>query len=350
MDAELSAPIRPDRIAFAEVADRALDHFSSRPKRPLQRRTDATYRSAVATHMKPAFGETPAAELTPADVEKMIAAMTAAGRAGKTILNVYALLSKIMEYAVAKGWRTGNPCAAVEAPTVEPRDEIEFLTPGELGPLLRAVDLEEVYGSTDRALYATAAKAGLRQGELLALRWRNVDWAASRIRVTRSFDRLEDKPPKSKAGVRSVPLPDSLAAELERHSRATAYAAEGERVFCHPETGAPLDHSALSRRFKAALEAAALRPIRFHDLRHSYGTGLAAANVDLLKIKTWMGHEDIKTTLIYAHYQPVANEAATVEAALADPSTHSSTLVEENDPQPSIASPALESQRQQRAA
>jgi integrase len=158
-----------------------------------------------------------------------------------------------------------------DAPTVEERaaEDIDYLDPTEIEALLRAVDLSDEYGSTDRAMYAVATKCGLRQGELLALRWRDVDWAFERIRVRASFDRKHDKPPKTQAGRRSLPLPRSVAAELERHSKVTAYKAPGDRVFCNPATGGPLDHSKLSRRYKAALKAAGLRHLRFHDLRRS---------------------------------------------------------------------------------
>jgi integrase len=329
IDADLAAPVRPDRISFDAAAERAIAHFQTRPKRKLQRRTAATYLSAVKTHMSPQFGERPAAEIEAADVEKLMADMAAAGKADKTILNVYAPLSQIFDYAVSQGWRAANPCADVEAPTVAPRDEVEFLKPAEVDALLRGVDLSAEFGSTDRALYAAAAKAGLRQGELMALRWRHVDWAASRIRVRLSFDRKEDKAPKSKAGVRAVPLPDSLAAELDRHFKASNYTADDDRVFCHPATGKVLDHSDLSRRFKGALKAAKLRSIRFHDLRHTYGTRLVAAGVDLVKVKTWMGHDDVNTTMIYAHYAPDEDEAGRVEEAFAVPSSHSSSQVEQ---------------------
>jgi integrase len=170
----------------------------------------------------------------------------------------------------------------------------------------------------------------------LALRWRDVDWAVERIRVRASFDRKHDKAPKTQAGRRSLPLPRSVAAELERHSKVTAYRAQEDRVFCNPATGGPLDHSKLSRRYKAALKAAGIRHLRFHDLRHSYGTRLAAAGVDLVKIKTWMGHKDINTTMIYAHYAPAEDEAATVEAAFV-PSSHSSSQVADNQHQPTTA-------------
>jgi integrase len=333
MEADESAPVaRPDRITFDTAAERAINHMATRPKRPLGRRTVAGKRSAVRVHMSPRFGSEFVCELEPADVEAMIVGLTEDGKAPKTILNIYTDLSSIFDYAVSKGWRPDNPCAPVEAPSLDEADPegINYLDADEIEALLRAVDLDDEYGSTDRALYAVAAKCGLRQGELLALRWRDIDWTAERLRVRASFDRKEDKAPKTKAGRRSLPLPRSVAVELERHSRATAYDGPDDRVFCNPATGGPLDHSKLSRRFRAALKAAALRPIRFHDLRHSYGTRLAAAGVDLVKIKTWMGHKDINTTMIYAHYAPAEDEASTVEAAFATSSSSAAVAAAES--------------------
>lgn len=338
MAAEEAAPVaRPDRITFADAAERAIDHMATRPKKPLGRRTVAGHRSAVKVHMAPRFGSDFVADLEPADVQALLGAMAKAGKAPKTILNVYTSLSAIFDYSVSQGWRPDNPCGPVDAPSIEEADPegINYLDAGEIEALLRAVDLTDPCGSTDRALYAVAAKCGLRQGELLALRWRDVDWAAERLRVRASFDRKVEKAPKTKSGRRSPPLPRSVAAELERHSRTTSYGAPDDLVFCNPETGGHLDHSKLSRRYRAALKAAGLRALRFHDLRHSYGTRLAAAGVDLVKIKTWMGHKDITTTMIYAHYAPGEDEAATVEAAFA--ATHSATHVA---PEPTQAPPA----------
>jgi integrase len=340
MDADLAAPVaRPDRLDFDIAAERAINHMATRPKRPLGRRTIAGHRSAARVHMKPRFGSQFVADISGADVEALIAGMAEDGKAPKTILNVYTSLSAIFDYVVSQGWRPDNPCASVDAPSIDEADPeaLNYLDPDEIEALLRAVDLDDEYGSTDRALYALATKCGLRQGELLALRWRDIDWAAERLRVRASFDRKEDKAPKTKAGRRSLPLPRSVAAELERHSRVTAYAGPDDRVFCNPATGGPLDHSKLSRRYRAALKAAGLRPLRFHDLRHSYGTRLAAAGVDLVKIRTWMGHKDINTTMIYAHYAPGENEAATVEAAFAVSSSHSSSHVASNHEQPIAA-------------
>jgi integrase len=86
-------------------------------------------------------------------------------------------------------------------------------------------------------------------------------------------------------------------------------------VFCHPETGKPLDRSKVVRRFKNAIQRAEVRPITFHQLRHTFGTRMAASGVPLRMIQHWMGHADFKTTQIYAHSQPSDAEADTVDLA-----------------------------------
>jgi integrase len=160
---------------------------------------------------------------------------------------------------------------------------------------------------------------GLRQGELLALRWRDVDWRAGRVRVRQNYVRGHWGTPKSRRGSRSVPLADRVAGELDRHFQRSAYQADDDLVFCHPRTGTVLDHSGLSRRFKAALRRAGVREVRFNDLRHTFGTQMAAAGVPLRTLQEWMGHRDFKTTLIYADYAPSAHEAEMVEQAFRGP-------------------------------
>jgi integrase len=109
--------------------------------------------------------------------------------------------------------------------------------------------------------------------------------------------------------VRRVPLPDQAAAALERLSRRGDFTAPDELVFCNV-LGRPLDSSALRRRFKRARDAAGLRPLRFHDLRHTYGSLLAAAGVDLVTIQAAMGHGALVTTGRYLHARPAAEQAA----------------------------------------
>jgi integrase len=173
-----------------------------------------------------------------------------------------------------------------------------------------------------RGLVLAAAITGLRQSELLGLRWRDVDWAAQRIRVRNTFVRGEHSTEgKSDLSTRrSVPMADRLAGELDRWSRRTAYDTEDDLVFAHPEKGTPLDRSKASKRFKAACRVAGVREVRFHDLRHTFATRLAASGQPLRTIQEFLGHADSKTTQIYAHYTPSAHEVQIVNEAFARPS------------------------------
>jgi integrase len=164
-------------------------------------------------------------------------------------------------------------------------------------------------------MYLMAAMTGMRQGELLALRWQDIDWPARRVRIRRSFVRGEFGTPKSKRSTRSVPLADRVAGELDRLHQETLYRREEELVFAHPHTGKPIDRSRLLKRFKAALTRGGVRPVRFHDLRHTFGTRMAAQGVPMRTLQEMMDHRDFKTTLIYADYAPSAREAEWVEAA-----------------------------------
>src|SRR5207249_5339199 len=109
--------------------------------------------------------------------------------------------------------------------------------------------------------------------------------------------------------VRRVRLPDQAAAALDRLSRRHDFTGPDELVFCNA-FGRSLDSSALRRRFKRARDAAGLRPLRFHDLRHTYGSLLAAAGIDLVSIQAVMGHSALSTTSRYLHARPASEQAA----------------------------------------
>jgi integrase len=157
---------------------------------------------------------------------------------------------------------------------------------------------------------------GLRQGELCALRWRDVDWPAARVRVRQNYVLGEFGTPKSRRSTRSVPMADIVAGELDRLFTASTATGDDDLVFADPFTGGPLDKAAILRRYRRALKAAKLdESHRFHDLRHTFGTRMAAAAVPMRTLQEWMGHRDIATTQRYADYAPSAHEAAFVEAA-----------------------------------
>jgi integrase len=150
----------------------------------------------------------------------------------------------------------------------------------------------------------------------MALRWRDVDWDARRIRVRESLVRGEFTTPKSRRGQRSVPLATRVADELAGHRDRSGFTDPDDLVFCHPRLGGPLERSRLFKRFKAVAVAAGFPALGFHDLRHTFGTRMAAAGVPLRTLQEWMGHRDFKTTLVYADYHPRDDEVALVDRAL----------------------------------
>jgi integrase len=112
-------------------------------------------------------------------------------------------------------------------------------------------------------------------------------------------------------------MADRLAGELDRWSQRTEYHGDGDLVFAHPQIGSPLDRSKVTKRFKAACRAAGVREIKFHDLRHTFATRLAASGQPLRTIQEFLGHADSKTTQIYAHYAPSEREVQMVNEAFA---------------------------------
>jgi integrase len=184
---------------------------------------------------------------------------------------------------------------------------------------------ENVFARVDHSMILMAAFTGSRQCELLALRRRHVDWVVQKARIRRSYVRGDCGTPKSKRSSRGVPLGMRVACALDDKYRVSVFRADDDLVFGHPQTGQPLDRSQVLKRFKRYCKAAGIsKPVRFHDLRHTFGTRVAAAGVPMRTVQEWMGRADFKTTQIYADYAPADNEAALVDAAFApDPAVRS---------------------------
>lgn len=278
--------------------------------------TIEAYSYWLRIHIVDFFGPTAVGEITRDDVRGFAAALERKGLAPKSRANALGTLHSLIEFAIDEGWMVGeNPVKRIEKPALATTDpDVHFLETEEVEALLRAVP-DDPLGRVERVMYLAAAMTGMRQGELFALRWRDVDWSARRIRVRRNFVRGEFGTPKSKRSSRSVPLASRVATELELLSQTSPYKRDDDLVFAHPETGKPIDRSKLLKRFKAALRRADVRAVRFHDLRHTFGTRMAAQGVPMRVLQELMGHRDFKTTLIYADYAPSEHEAEWVEQA-----------------------------------
>ncbi|MFP5451889.1 MAG: tyrosine-type recombinase/integrase, partial [Thermoleophilia bacterium] len=305
---------RDQRMTVKEAGDlylRDLEEVKSRKPTTL-----TGYRSYLDVHIEPFFRGKKIDAIDHHLIDAFVSAKLAEGLAHKSVMNLLTFMHGLFRFAVRKGWATSNPAADAERP--EPPDkssEIRFLTPEELAALYRAApspspeahesDPERVcavFWASDRVLFQVAAMTGLRQGELVGLRWRDVEWTKGQIRVRQTFTAGRWSTPKSTTSVRGVPMADAVAGELERHHQASAFTDDDDLVFAHPELGTVLDASALRRRFKRALTRAGLREARFHDLRHSFGTAMASAGAPMRAIQEWMGHASITTTEIYAQW------------------------------------------------
>ena len=306
-------PTPQERLTLAEVGDAYIAHL--RDLRGRKASTMQDYEGILRRSRKDLPKKT-VGRFTPADIESLMSAMSRRGLSPKTIGNHLIFLHGLFAFAVKRGWAPSNPVASVDRPSAEGADpDIRFISPKELDALLAHVPGDDL-GKIERPLYVTAAMVGLRQGELIALRRRDVDFKAGVIRVRRNFTRGRFGTPKSRRSSRAVPMAKAVARELRAQFRRSRYKDPDDLVFCHPDTGGPYDPSKMRKRFREAVTAAGIRAIRFHDLRHTFGTRMAAAGAPLRSIQEWMGHRDYKTTEIYADYAPdPQREAKWVDAA-----------------------------------
>jgi integrase len=264
------------------------------------------YRWLIDSQILPALGSVRIEDVTTDGVERWVAAI---GGRPSSRTKALIILHGIFERARKVHELPSNPVSDVEKPPVRRTGDIEVFSPEEVWALVRAAASEQ-----DGAIFLTAAFTGLRLGELLALHWRDVDFRASAIRVRASYAGGVLVSPKS-GKVRSLPMAPDVARVLKRLSERERFTGADELVFAG-ETGEFLDSSALRRRYKRALKTGKLRPLRFHDLRHTFGTRMIA-KADIRRVQEWMGHADIQTTMRYLHYAPRAEDAELVAEAFA---------------------------------
>ena len=163
-----------------------------------------------------------------------------------------------------------------------------------------------------------AAYTGLRRGELIALQWDDIDFAARKITVSRAVSASTLSTPKS-GSYRDVPLSEQAAAALQRLRQREHFTTHEDLVLSN-RYGRRLNAPALTRRYNRARHACGLRPLRWHDLRHTFGSLLVAAGIDTVTVKAAMGHSRITTTERYLHARPATHSAAAFTAAFSSAS------------------------------
>ncbi len=339
MDTEVPRA-RAERMTVGEAGRRYVESREALGRAPT---TVQDYSATVRNHFEKYFGAKSIDRVTEVDIEGYMAKKRREGRAAKSIATDLALLSAIFRHAIRRGWRRRpeNPVAGVERPKVPRRSaKFKFFDPEEFEALLRGC-LDTEIGRQDRVMYMVAGMAGLRQAELLGLRWYSVDWSAMKLRAARdTFTRGHMKESgKSEAAGRGVPMTVQLARELELHSQRSRFTGATDLVFPNPVTGRPQQRGEVHRRLKRTLKRAGVREeLSLHGLRHTFGTRLAAAGVPLVKIQEWMGHENAETTQIYVDFQPSEQDGKLVERAFgSDPYGLDEDAIEEPSPSPDDA-------------
>lgn len=272
----------------------------------VQPKTLRDYRGAVEGRLIPEFGDRRLDDIKPKDIDRWRRTLKVSNR---TVVRYLTVMHSVFRHARVRD----NPASGenITYPSTGYSGEFDTYEREEIDRLVAHAETPQ-----DGVVFLTAALTGLRQGELLALRWRDVDFVTGRLHVRRNFTDGREKAPKSgkvRAGVLVPDIVDALAKLKER-----GYLAEdGDLVFCNT-AGDHLDNHALRRRYYRAIEKAGLRRIRFHDLRHHFAT-VAARALSPSQLQYYMGHATFSTTARYLHHQPRPEDAAKLAEAFRVP-------------------------------
>jgi len=293
---------------FAVALD---DWLAYKRDRKIKLSTQIDYEHMVARYKKvfaERFGErTGPEDVTPEMVEDFREALLAEGLSDRTVNKYLTVLHGVFVWGRRHYRLPANPVAGVERRPQAKRANIEVFSRDEVLALVRAAASEQ-----DGAIYLTAAFTGLRLGELLALRWRDVDFTNSAVHVRQNFTNGRVDTPKS-GQERTVPMADEVGEVLAKLARRDKHRGDGDLVFCGSSGGHLAGHR-LRDRYKAALEEARLRQLRFHDLRHTFGSH-AIRTADSREVMEWMGHQDLATTQRYLQFKPRRDAARRISDA-----------------------------------
>lgn len=294
--------------AWLRAAERG--DIRNRSGRPYKPSTLRGYRRSLRDRVLPALGSRRLNAVTTLDLQTLVDAWLAEGQTPSTIRNSLKPLQAIYRRARSREGVPMNPTHDLELPTPNP-GEIQIVSPEVAARLIEAVPFD------DRATWATALYAGLRYGELRALRWGAVDLDAATIRVRESWDPMEGSiDPKTRTSRRTTPIPSALRSLLRDRRERGEEVANDQLVFAD-NRGAPFHAASLYRRADCAwAEAGLTERLRLHQARHTYASFMIAAGVNAKALSAFMGHSSIKVTFdLYGHLMPGAEAEA---AALLD--------------------------------
>ena len=324
MKATSTVTLRETAEAWLEgVEDDSIRNRSGDPYKPSVLRG---YKRALKQRILPDLGGVRLSDVRRNDVQDLADRMIAEGCDPSTVRNALMPLRAVYRRAIARGQVAVNPTTNLELPAVRGRRD-RIADPQEAAKLIAAVPVR------GRALWATAMYAGLRAGELLALRWSDVDLAEGVIRVERSWDvKAGPVEPKSKAGRRAVPIAAALRDCLVEHKLAQR---RSEGLVFGRTAERPFNPSSVVRRAKTAWQSAGLNPIKPQEARHTFASLMIAAGVNAKALSTYLGHANISITFDrYGHLMPgnEAEAADLLDAYLASASARAAEVRSDSSP------------------
>ena len=280
--------------------------------------TFSSYTDTMRLHVVPDLGRFPLSKLAPPHVQSLLNKKLKLGLSRRYVSYIRSVLRIALSQAVKWNFVAYNVVDRVDPPRVE-RHQVRPLDSTGACNFLGVVK-----GDRLETLYSIALSVGLRRGEILGLRWQDLDFEAGTLSVRQAAQRIRGKgitfvPPKTDRAHRTVNVPSPVIASLRRHRtaqleerlKAGSRWHEFDLVFAS-NIGTPLEPRNLDRHFKRMLVKACLPDMRFHDLRHTAASLMLAANVNPRTAADILGHSRISVTLdTYSHVMPAAmHEAA----------------------------------------
>ncbi len=320
---DAGASLETDRMTVAAYLDKWL---SASAKPSVKVRTYEGYESMVRVRIVPRIGARRLAKLTALDVQGLYADLAASGLSARSVGHTHRCLHCALDQAVKWGVIARNPCDGATAPRAE-RAEMKVLTPEQVNAFLAATTDHPMH-----ALYVLAITTGMRAGELLGLKWGDIDFEAGQLNVRRALQKQNEHglvfvTPKSARSRRTIVLSQRAVEALRAHHDRQAFLRkqlgdewQDQELVFPTLKGGPHDPGWQRQVFYAALDKAGVPHIRFHDMRHTAATLLLGRGVHPKVVSEMLGHSTIGLTLdTYSHLLPAMHQqaAAAMDAILA---------------------------------